>query len=156
MPLLVLAFVVVPIVEIYFIVKVGQTIGALWTVVLLVLDSILGAWLARREGARVWRAFTGAVNAGRVPAKEVADGALVIFGGALLLTPGFLSDLLGLLCLVPPTRAVIRRLVLRFVTARFVAVPGGGAGAMRTMRVRSRRGPARPDVIDGEIQPPPQ
>lgn len=155
--LLLLAFVVVPIVELYVIIQVGQEIGALWTIVLLLLDSLLGSWLVRREGARTWRAFTRAVGDGRVPAKEVADGALVIFGAALLLTPGFLTDVVGLLCLLPPGRAAIRRLVLRFVTHRFVAVPlpeQGGPGRPRVMRVRSRRGPARADVIDGEIEHP--
>jgi len=157
-PLLVVAFLIVPVVELYVIIQVGQQIGALWTVVLLLLDSVLGAWLVRREGARTWRAFTRAVNEARVPAKEVADGALVIFGAALLLTPGFLTDVLGLLCLLPPTRAVIRRLLVSFVTRRFVAVPVHGQGPGRTMWVRSRREPARPDVpsrpdvIDGEIE----
>jgi UPF0716 protein FxsA len=154
--LLLIAFVVVPIAELYIIIQIGQEIGALWTIVLLLLDAVLGTWLVRREGARTWRAFTRAVNDGRVPAKEVADGALVIFGAALLLTPGFLTDVVGLLCLLPPSRAAIRRLVLRFVTRRFVAVPvqGAGHGPIRVMRVRSRRGPSRPDVIDGEIEHP--
>jgi UPF0716 protein FxsA len=150
--LLVVVFIVVPIAEIYMIIQVGQVIGPLWTVVLLILDSIAGAWLVRHEGARTFGKFTAAVNAGKVPAKEVADGALVIFGAALLLTPGFITDVLGLACVLPPTRAVIRRTLLRMVTRRFVAVPTSAAGPVRVMRVRSQRRDAHPDVIDGEIE----
>ena len=124
MPYLLLIFLIVPIVEIYLIVQVGQQIGALQVVALLVAISVLGAWLVRREGARTWRAFTEAMGTGRVPAREVADGALVLFGGALLLTPGFLSDLLGMLCILPPTRAGLRGALLRFVTRRGARVRG--------------------------------
>ena len=118
MPYLLLAFLVVPIVELFLIVQVGQQIGVLQTIGLLIAISVLGGWLVRREGARTWRAFTGATSAGRIPAREVADGALVLFGGALLLTPGFLSDILGLVCIVPPTRAVVRRWLLAVVARR--------------------------------------
>jgi UPF0716 protein FxsA len=131
MPYLLLVFLIVPVVEIYVIVQVGQQIGALQVVALLVGISVLGAWLVRREGARTWHAFTSAVAAGKVPAREVADGALVIFGGALLLTPGFLSDLLGLLCILPPTRAGLRRGLLRFVARRGVWGRGGKNQATR-------------------------
>ena len=93
--LLVLLFIVVPIVEIYVIIQVGQAIGALWTIALLVADSILGSMLMRSQGRAAWRRFNDAVAAGRVPAREVLDGALVIFGGALLLTPGFVTDIFG-------------------------------------------------------------
>ena len=114
--LLVLAFVVMPIVELYVIVQVGQAIGALQTVGLLLGVAIVGSWLVKREGMRAWTAFIAATRAHRVPAKEVADGALVILGGALLLTPGFVSDVLGLLLVLPPTRAAVRGLL----TARLV------------------------------------
>ena len=134
--LLVAALVIVPIVEIWVLLQVGQLLGVLQTVVLLVVMSLLGAYLLRREGARTWRAFRTALSSGRLPAAEVADGALVILGGALLLTPGFATDLLGLALLLPPTRAVVRRvLVKRFIERAVVRVarpprPGGaGAGA---------------------------
>ena len=107
--LLLLALVVVPIVELYVIVQVGQGIGILPTLALLVVMSLLGGYLLRREGTRTWLALREALQAGRLPAREVADGALVIVGGALLLTPGFATDLFGLLCILPPTRAVLRR-----------------------------------------------
>ena len=103
--LLVLLFIVVPIVEIYVIIQVGQAIGALWTIALLVADSILGSMLMRSQGRSAWRRFNEAIAAGRVPAREVVDGALVIFGGALLLTPGFVTDIFGAAFLLPPTRA---------------------------------------------------
>jgi UPF0716 protein FxsA len=122
---LVLLFIVVPIVEIYVIIQVGQAIGALWTIALLVADSILGSVLMRSQGRAAWRRFNEAIAAGRVPAREAIDGVLVIFGGALLLTPGFVTDIFGASFLLPPTRAVIRRLLLRRFAGRLiVAVPG--------------------------------
>ena len=127
--LLVLLFIVVPIVEIYVIIQVGQAIGALWTIALLVADSILGSLLLRSQGRAAWRRFNDAVATARVPAREVLDGMLVIFGGALLLTPGFVTDIFGLLFLLPPTRAAIRGLLMRRVVGRvFFAVPGSARG----------------------------
>jgi UPF0716 protein FxsA len=123
---LVLLFIAVPIVEIYVIIQVGQAIGALWTILLLVADSILGSVLMRAQGRAAWRRFNEAIAAGRVPAREVLDGVLVIFGGALLLTPGFVTDVFGLAFLLPPTRAVIRRLLVRRVGGRFVVARPGG------------------------------
>jgi UPF0716 protein FxsA len=121
MPLLLLvAFVVVPIVEIWVIVQVGQAIGIVPTLVLLLADAVLGTWLFRREGRRAWTALREAIAAHRVPAKEVADGALVVVGGAFLLTPGFVTDVLGVLCLLPPTRAVLRRALTGLVRARLL------------------------------------
>ena len=153
--LLVLAFVVVPIVELYVIVQVGQSIGVLPTIALLVLDSVLGAWLVRREGRRTWAAFRAALESSRVPAKEVADGALVIFGGALLLTPGFTTDALGLLCVLPPTRAVLRRALTGVVTSRLgvVGVVGRAAGR-RASTAGHRPPPYGGAVVEGEVVDP--
>ena len=121
MPLLLLVvFVVVPIVEIWVIVQVGQAIGVLPTLVILLADAVLGTWLFRREGRRAWVALREAIAAHRVPAKEVADGALVVLGGAFLLTPGFVTDVVGVLCLLPPTRAVLRRALTGLVRARLI------------------------------------
>src|SRR5215212_857393 len=111
--LLVVLFIVVPIAELAVLIQIGQLIGVWWTIALLVADAVLGSLLARSQGRLAWRRFNEALRAGRVPAREVADGVLVIFGGALLLTPGFLSDIFGLLLLVPPTRALIRGVFLR-------------------------------------------
>jgi UPF0716 protein FxsA len=106
---LLLLFVVVPVVEIWVIVLVGQAIGIVPTLLLLLADAVLGTWLFRREGRKAWAALRDAIAERRVPAKEVADGALVVVGGAFLLSPGFVTDAVGVLCLLPPTRAVLRR-----------------------------------------------
>ncbi len=121
--LVVLALVVVPLLELYVLIQVGQVIGALPTIAVLVVVSLLGAALLRREGARTWRAFRDATARGRVPAREVADGALVLLAGALLLTPGFVSDVVGLLLLVPPVRAVLRRALTTWAARQLL---GGG------------------------------
>jgi UPF0716 protein FxsA len=118
MGLLVLLFIVVPIAEIYVIIKVGEAIGALWTVVLLIADSVIGARLVAWQGRAAWRRFSEAVAEGRVPHKEVVDGVMIVFGGALLLTPGFITDVLGILLILPPTRAILRGAVLRSIRRR--------------------------------------
>jgi UPF0716 protein FxsA len=118
---LVLLFIVVPIAELAVVIQVGQEIGVLWTVALLVIDSIVGSVLMRAQGRAAWRRFNEAVAAGKVPAREVLDGALVVFGGLLLLTPGFITDLLGLLLLIPPTRRIVRAALARRLTHRMVA-----------------------------------
>jgi UPF0716 protein FxsA len=122
---LVLLFIVVPIVEIYVIIQVGEAIGALWTIALLIADSILGSMLMRSQGRAAWRRFNEAIAGGRIPAREVLDGVLIVFGGALLLTPGFVTDIFGLAFLLPPTRALIRKLLVRRFAGRvFIAQPG--------------------------------
>ena len=95
--LLIVLFIVVPIAELAVLIQIGQLIGIWWTIALLIVDAVLGAMLARSQGRATWRRFNEALRAGRPPAREVMDGALVISGGALLLTPGFLSDILGAL-----------------------------------------------------------
>ena len=87
---------VVPLVEIFVLIQVGQVIGPWWTILLLIADSILGTWLIRREGGRAWAALRSALNSGQMPAKELADGALILIGGTLMLSPGFVTDLLGI------------------------------------------------------------
>jgi UPF0716 protein FxsA len=114
-------FIGLPILEIYVIIQVGQAIGALWTIVLLILDSILGSLLMKSQGRAAWRRFQLALAEGRVPGREVLDGVLVIFGGAFLLTPGFCSDVVGALLLLPPTRAAIRRVLVRRFTFSLLA-----------------------------------
>jgi UPF0716 protein FxsA len=115
MPLLVLVavFIVVPLAELYVILKVGDAIGAVWTILLLAADSVLGSLLLRSQGRAAWRRFNTALAEGKMPHREVMDGVLVIFGGAFLITPGFLTDIVGLTLLIPPTRALIRRQVVR-------------------------------------------
>ena len=144
-----MAFVVVPIVEIYVLIQVGQVIGAWWTVVLLVADSILGSWLIKREGGRAWRGLRSALETGRMPATELADGALILIGGTLMLSPGFVSDVFGILLILPFTRPVFRRLLARVVTRRLAVIgplggPGAGPGTGHDAR---RPGP----VVRGEV-----
>ena len=110
---LALVFLVVPIIELVVIIQVGQVIGAWYTVALLVAISVVGAWLVKREGLGVIRRFRRQLEAGSIPGREIVDGVLILFAGALLLTPGFLTDLFGIMLLVPPVRAVIRTAVLR-------------------------------------------
>jgi UPF0716 protein FxsA len=125
---LVAAFVVVPLLEIWVILQVGQLVGPWWTIALLVLDSFIGAWLIRREGGRAWRALREAIQGGRMPAREIADGALILVGGTLMLSPGFALDAVGILLILPFTRPVARRLLTSVVERRLVATPGAGSG----------------------------
>jgi UPF0716 protein FxsA len=111
-------FIVVPLAELYVILKVGDAIGVPWTILLLAADSILGSMLLRTQGRAVWRRFSQALAQGRMPHREVQDGVLVIFGGAFLITPGFITDVIGLLMLLPLTRPLVRRLVMRSLSRR--------------------------------------
>ena len=126
-PLLAVAFVVVPLVEIWVILQVGQLVGPWWTIALLVLDSMLGAWLIKREGGRAWTALREALQHGRMPAREIADGALILIGGTLMLSPGFVLDIAGILLILPFTRPVARRLLTRVVERRLVVAPTFGS-----------------------------
>src|SRR3954471_22846373 len=136
MALLVLLFVVVPIVELYVIIQVGEAIGVWWTLALLIADSIVGSLLMRSEGRAAWSRFQLALAEGRPPAREVLDGVLVIFGGAFLLTPGFVTDILGLVLLVPPTRALVRRAVVARFVPRIVVRAAGRVVRPRPPRPR--------------------
>jgi UPF0716 protein FxsA len=105
---LVLLFILVPIAELYVIIQVGHVLGVVNTLALLVLISFAGAWLMKREGLNTWRRAQRQVDAGVVPGRELVDGALILLAGALLLAPGFITDALGLLLLLPPVRAAVR------------------------------------------------
>jgi UPF0716 protein FxsA len=124
--LLILLFIAVPIAEIYVIIQVGEAIGALPTIAILVADSVLGSWLLRSQGRAAWRRFNLAVAEGRPPGREVLDGVLIVFGGALLITPGFITDALGVVLLLPPTRAAVRALIVRNFRSRLVTTMAGG------------------------------
>src|SRR3954452_11975011 len=131
---LVLLFIVLPIAEIYVIIKVGEAIGVLPTIALLIVDGFVGAALARSQGRAAWARFNQELAEGRVPAREVFDGAMIILGGAFLLAPGFITDVIGLMLLLPFTRAIFRG-----ITAR----PGGAAtrgGAPRLRLLLARPG----------------
>lgn len=165
---LVILFIVVPIAELYVLIQIGQAIGILPTIALLILDSVLGAMLMRSQGRAAWTRLHRVLAEGRVPGREVLDGALVIFGGALLLTPGFLSDLLGLILLLAPTRALVRRVLVARLGRLLVANAAAGAqhrmGRMFTFQTGGGgpRGPAPgagADVVEGtarEVPPRPR
>ncbi|HEV7771956.1 MAG TPA: FxsA family protein [Conexibacter sp.] len=158
LPLLLLLFIVVPIAELYVIIQVGQAIGALPTIGLLVLDSLLGTLLLRAQGRSAWRRFRLALAAGRAPARETIDGALVIVGGALMLAPGFITDAFGVLLLLPPSRAVARRGLMRNARSRLFAGFGPVGAAAGTAAGAASRARTRQDYdVDAtarEIDPP--
>jgi UPF0716 protein FxsA len=141
---LALLFLLVPVAELYVIYKVGDAIGIGWTFLLLAADSLLGTMLLRSQGRAVWRRFNDNLAQGRMPHREVLDGVLVIFGGAFLITPGFLTDIVGITLLIPPTRSIIRRFVARRLGRRVVV--GGGRpdfdveGSAREYDDEARRG----------------
>ena len=145
--LLILLFILVPIAEIYVIIQVGQAIGALWTILLLIADSVIGARLLAGQGRSAWGRFQEALAAGRVPHREILDGVMVVAGGTLLLTPGFITDVVGLILLLPPSRALVRRWVVRSIQrrGRFARV------VVRTYPGRS--GPPGPPGSGRELPP---
>lgn len=131
MAILVALFIVVPIAELYVIIQIGSLIGVWPTIALLLADALLGSLLLRHQGRGAWRRFNAAIAERRFPGREVADGLLIAVGATLLLTPGFLTDIVGLIFLIPPTRAIVRRLMRGYVGRRFVVVgmPGSGGSA---------------------------
>jgi UPF0716 protein FxsA len=141
---LALLFLVVPIAELYVIVQVAGSIGVPETILLLIAMSLLGAWLAKMAGVSVLYRLQRTIRSGRVPSVEIVDGALVLLAGALMITPGFLSDLLAILLLLPPTRAVVRGVVLRRIRAR------GGIFSVMGVRPEGRPPAADDDIWDVE------
>ncbi len=136
-PLLALAFLTVPIVEIYLLIKVGQVIGAGWTIALVVLTAVIGVWLLRLQGLSTLLRARQKLEQDELPAQELLEGMGLVVAGALLLTPGFFTDTIGFLLLLPPTRRwLVRRLAARLVVGANV-------------QVRTRGGRRDGDVIDG-------
>jgi len=125
---LAVAFVVVPLAELYLLIQLGQVIGPWWTILVLLADAVLGSWLVKREGARAWQALNDALRSGRAPSRELADAALILVGGTLLVTPGFLSDVLGLFCILPLTRPIARRVLARVIARRLTVATFGAPG----------------------------
>jgi UPF0716 protein FxsA len=155
-----LALIAVPIVELYVIVQVGQEIGVLPTLALLLVVSVAGAWLLRQQGTATWRRLQANLQRGEMPTREVTDGALILFGGALLLTPGFVTDAVGLVLLVPATRAVVKGVARRFL-GRMAAAhlsPTGAAGRRvydaRVTRVRRTSSPRAGSATPTSEDPP--
>jgi UPF0716 protein FxsA len=143
-PLLFVLLIAVPLVELYVIVQVAQAIGILETIVLLVVESMVGAWLLKRQGLATYRALRETLARGEVPTQHLADGAMIILGGALLLTPGFVTDIFGYLLLVPPVRAFVRKAFRAAAARRVRKSVAGGVYTTTATRVKSRRSPDRP------------
>ena len=156
-----LLLLIVPILEVMTLIAVGQAIGGWQTFFLLVAISLVGAWLIRLEGARAWVALTQALQSGRMPARELADGMLILIGGTLLLAPGFLTDIVGFVLVLPFTRPVARRLLETVISRRLIAqspylgmVSGfgdPGVGPESGRPDAPRRSPSGGDIVEGEI-----
>jgi len=160
-----LALLVVPVVEIAAIIAVGRVIGGWQTLLLLVLESLLGAWIVKREGARTWAALQEALRTGRMPGRQLSDAALVLIGGTLLLTPGFVTDIVGFFFILPLTRPLTRAWLEVVVTRRLLGPMGewpAGPTGPAAPRTSSGSGAATggtaprstgdsPDVIQGEV-----
>jgi UPF0716 protein FxsA len=126
--LLLVLFVAVPAAELYVILQAAHAFGVLETVAALLVISVIGAWLCRVEGWSTLRKIQVALNEGRIPTRELQDGALILLAGALLLTPGFLGDVVGIFLLLPPTRAVARTFLARVLRGRLQVATAGSGG----------------------------
>jgi UPF0716 protein FxsA len=153
------ALLVVPLIEIYVIVQIGQAIGPWWTILLLIVESALGAWLIKHEGRRAWRALNTALQTGQMPGRELADAALLLIGGTLLLTPGFVTDVFGFFFVLPFTRPLARRGLSAFVNRRLmlsIGTPVQGFSRRPPKASRKPDGkpgdePPRTVIVDGEV-----
>ncbi len=117
---LLLLFTLVPTAELALLIMIGQRLGVLPTIALILASGLLGAWLARREGTRTWREFRATLQAGRLPGEALLHGLAILVGATLLITPGVVTDLLGIVLLIPPTRAAVIRRVRRVLEERLL------------------------------------
>jgi UPF0716 protein FxsA len=149
-----IAFLVVPVLEIYVIIQVGEVIGGWETVALLLVESLLGAWIVKREGRRAWLMLRETLASGRMPERELADAALILVGGVLLLTPGFLTDVVGFLCVLPFTRPALRRMLTAYaarkVNGAVTAFPVGFAAPQEQQRPHQPGGVVQGEVVDDD------
>ncbi len=148
--LLLILFIALPIAELYVIIQVGGWIGIWPTLAILLIDGFIGAALARSQGRTAWARFNRTLNEGRIPARETFDGAMIIVGGAFLLAPGFITDLIGFALLIPPTRALVRGLVAGIAKRRVgiawtVAGPAARGARFPPRGGQPNRGPATRD-----------
>ena len=140
LPVLLILLVAIPIAELYVIIQVGQWLGVGPTIALLIASSVVGSLLLRAQGRSAWRRFNAAVAEGRVPTREVLDGVCVIAGGLAMLAPGFITDVFGVLLLLPPTRAVFRRVALANLATRMAAQGASwGVGKVAGRRAAPRQ-----------------
>lgn len=158
--LLFLAFLVIPVLEIWVLIRIGEVIGGWPTVGLLLAAALFGSWLIRREGRRVWRSVSESLAAGRVPDRELGDAALILAGGALLVAPGFVTDIAGFACVLPVTRPLVRGVARWFFAQRLRSLaqagppPGMGGPLGFPFGAPESDGPTRRGgrtVIHGEV-----
>ena len=138
-PIFFFLFLVVPIVEIYLLIQVGSVIGALPTILLVIATAVIGAFLLRQQGMSTLARFQNSMAAGTLPAKEMIEGVLLLVGGALLMTPGFFTDTIGFMCLIPFTRKLM---VEQVIKRSLFKVQGGPAGFGQSS--------VNDDIIEGE------
>ena len=143
-PVLAALFIAIPLIEIFLFIKVGSAIGALSTVVLVVVTALIGVALLRAQGLQTMGKFQQQVASGEMPANTMLEGAALLFGGALLLTPGFLTDTIGFLCLIPITRQILIQWLVSNMAVK---------GSFTTYSSRSSSSRPDPDVIEGEFKP---
>ncbi|MDA8438192.1 MAG: FxsA family protein [Propionibacterium sp.] len=143
-PTLLVLLVGLPILEVWLLIRVGHAIGGLNTVAILIVEALFGGWLMRREGSRAWRSLLEAVRRGSLPVDEATDAVLVLIGGVLLVLPGFVTDVVGLVFLLPFTRPVARRLVTVLVARRARGLTG-------TFNVTRSRINVDGETIEGEV-----
>lgn len=144
------AFLVVPVLEIYVIIQVGEVIGGWETVFLLLAESLLGAWIVKREGRRAWQMLRETLASGRMPDRQLADAALILVGGVLLLTPGFLTDFLGFLCVLPFTRPAVRRMLTAYAARKVGVVTPFPQGFATPQRPQEPGGVVQGEVLDDD------
>jgi UPF0716 protein FxsA len=135
-----LFFVITPFVEIYLLLQIGAIVGLLPTLSLVVFTAVLGAWLLRQQGFATWKRFQNQLNKGEVPAYEMIEGPILLVGGALLLTPGFFTDVLGFACLIPQARQAF----VRYIVEKHLIQPQNSRFSQ----------PRKPDnkVLEGEYE----
>ena len=166
--LFVVLLVAVPVFEVWLLIEVGQHLGWWPTVAILVAEAVVGAWLMRHEGNRAWKALMDGMSTGKVPSGELADAALILVGGVLLMVPGFLTDILGFLFLIRWTRPIGRKLIAFFVARRLnrLGIRVAGARVDRSNLIVGETAPEPatsgprdksgdgPVIIAGEIEEP--
>jgi UPF0716 protein FxsA len=146
--ILLILFIGIPLVEIYLLIKVGGIIGALPTVFMVVFTAVLGAWLLRIQGFATLNRVRQTVAQGGLPAMEMLEGAVLLVSGVLLLTPGFFTDTIGFLCLIPS----FRRAMIRWMLGRFLTPPGGFGGPGGPRSGSPSSGSHGPKTIEGEFR----
>ena len=143
-PILMAIFIIVPIIEIYLLIQIGGIIGVLPTIALVILTAVVGAALLRIQGFQTYMRFNQAFAEGRLPATEIIEGVALLIGGALLLTPGFFTDIIGFLCLIPFSR----RALIALIATRFNPL----AGASRSQEAKQRRpSQASGNIYEGSV-----